>query len=130
MPRCLFCGHGFPSDAALAGHVKKRHLTESQRSGNVGASPLTDEEIVAAALPKSSHQAACPICSLKLPYTTITDDNDRTVCPRCLAQYEQRTDVLVSPPPEECVAEKLGRPCSAPEHKKYYAEYVAREGVQ
>jgi len=105
MPFCDYCEEEFDNMSALARHIKKVH-------GQVAVKKEAEGD---------TH--ACPVCLLKQKWTSAIAQN-LAVCPRCLTWYMLDSGKLAQPPPERCVAERLGFPCTAPEHKKYWRLYT------
>lgn len=108
MPFCDFCEAEFDSMGVLARHIKKMHgVAAREAEPQKGAQP-------------------CPICGLRLPWT-IANSQQLTVCPRCLSWYYLDNGNLEQPPPERCINERLRLPCTAPEHKYYYEQYMKKQ---
>lgn len=103
---CESCGKEFLKQQSLAAHLRYCKGESSE------------------ALPKERYSGECPVCHLKLPFTSVSHDFPHTMCARCLTCFNQVTGDLVELPPEECVAERIGRPCPNPAHKRYREQYV------
>ena len=119
MAICPYCEREFGSQAALAGHIGRKHPDEAHvEVPKVGGRDLSVKP--------------CPACGYKLPFTSTVRNYSLTVCPRCLCQYDMISAEVERPPPEFCVAELAGHPCPNGAHKLYWRkckdEYAANTG--
>lgn len=103
---CELCGKEFKKQQSLAAHLRYCNGESSQ------------------AKPPDRYSGECPVCHLKLPFATMAHDIPKTICARCLTYFNQVTGDLIELPPEECLAERIGRPCPNPAHKRYREKYV------
>lgn len=106
MPVCDYCNEEFHTMGQLARHIKKVHQPSETPHVSKG-------------------YKSCPVCSWGANKGEPVPENDLTVCPRCLCWYHTGNGKLEQPPPEKCIYERSGEHCRAPEHKKYYEQYMA-----
>jgi hypothetical protein len=103
---CPECGNEFKKQQSLAAHLR-------YCSGEASA-----------AVARERYSGECPVCHLKLPFTTMAHDYPQTICAQCLTCFNRVTGDMIEPPPEECLAERIGRPCPNPAHKRYREQWV------
>ena len=104
--RCKYCDEEFDDILALGRHIGSKHRGEKET-------------------PVKRDHYPCPVCFFQQTWTTPVPGHPLTVCPQCLAWYDEVTGALVQPPPEKCIYERSGLPCKAPMHKYYYEQYMA-----
>lgn len=114
MPVCPYCEREFVNQAALAGHIGRKHWDQA----HVEVPPLPT---------LSGDNQPCPVCGYKLPWTTVDDSYPLTACPRCRCIYDSSSGQPSRLPEELAAAVAGGQPCPNPMYTYYYKKYKGGE---